>query len=202
MVDGTKIIAIIVKMGLIVNSVLPKYMFDDYNYTSQFESQIKWIINNTFLNVDNAPLYRDLNEVTDYTISLSLATGDKSVGVRIRSNRFIKYSSEVSFGYKNPQYPNILSEFDKIQRGFPKYYLYGFSNRNDTSIDRWVVLDMDIFRYWQQQLIFDGDYSFAEYNNICQNSKTRKFFITFGIFNYPLTPIDNRPLIINQYGHY
>lgn len=182
---------------------IPEYMIDNYKYTSQFEMEIRWIINNSFLNVENAPLQRDLNEATDYILVLKLDDGDKSVGVRVRSNKFIKYSGEVCFSYGNPSYPNILSEFDKIQRGFPKYYLYGFADSNNKRLDRWVLLDMDVFRFWQQRLAYEpSNCHFARSCQSNKNGKTGKYFISFNVFNYPLTPIDNKPLIFKQHGHY
>jgi hypothetical protein len=83
----------------------------------------------------------DCKHATDYHIITVKGT---SIGCRLRKGiKFFYDWHDVTFRASRPS--GVQTELEKIKRGSPRWYLYGWVDTNDR-ITHWVFLDMDIFR--------------------------------------------------------
>lgn len=99
------------------------------------------------VDINIADLEKDRKNATDYEITIPGA----SIGCRLRRD---DKTEQYPYGYYFTNYGDFTirsivasgakTEYTKIKEGNPRWYLYGWVDKN--TIDRWIWIDMDIFR--------------------------------------------------------
>ncbi len=114
-----------------------------------------------------APDYEDKNRCTD----LTLVGGDVKIACRIRHAKYIKYQDEMTIRFKTQTNTN-KTEFEKLFNDkLPlNYYLYGFSNEEETDLISYKLIDWPKFRdtmisqFKLRTLVVDKDFG-HKYNS-------------------------------------
>lgn len=112
----------------------------DRAFGDSFMDQVKQIMGGVILR--RASNDEDCNRSYDLTLTKESAY---RTGVRIRRNGFFeKYPGE--FTIRKEKASGRKTEFEKISEGNGDYYFYGQVNEDGSALDRWMVLDLDVFR--------------------------------------------------------
>lgn len=86
-----------------------------------------------------APDYHDRHENTD------LLAVDGRVSVRIREHGyFAKYAHDITFRFARSS--GVETEHSKMINGFGRYDFYGHENVDGTTVEHWMLLDLNRFR--------------------------------------------------------
>lgn len=92
------------------------------------------------LTVNVAPDQDDKERATDYIITADIGT----VGCRIRRPGTWNQYKDLTIRYSRAS--GAETEYSKIMKGYPRWYLYGWSNGDETRFESWAFIDMNRFR--------------------------------------------------------
>lgn len=114
----------------------------DKAWSDKFMPTIKQILGMCLLTEGN--FQEDAKENTDLRV-LSL-TGVR-IGCRVRTYGYYeKYPNDFTIRYSRPS--GVKTEIDKIVEGWGDLFFYGFSNKEETSLIKWTLADLNVFREW------------------------------------------------------
>lgn len=116
---------------------------ENRKWAAGYDAEIEDIIRQMagkIVSVDLADEVDDKSLATDYTISV----GCGGIGGRVRRPGFWEKYHDVTFRYK--VLSGVDTEYDKIMRGSPQWYLYGWAS-SAGGLHAWLFLDMDVVRY-------------------------------------------------------
>jgi hypothetical protein len=93
--------------------------------------------------LDVAPMEVDNLQATDLIV---FTVKDKKIAARIReANKYLpKYAEQ--FTIRSRRDNGMMTELEKIHRGFGSWMFYGFGH-DDRTIYPWYLIDLDSFRY-------------------------------------------------------
>jgi len=118
---------------------------EDIVLEKKFATKIKQILGCIFITQD--PI-KDKEEGTDFLI---FEVHPFSIGVRLRRFinkqnivQFYKYRHEFTIRWSRPS--GIETEIDKIRKGYVRYFMYGWVDRNEEKIIQYFIGDLDVFR--------------------------------------------------------
>lgn len=118
---------------------------DNYNLNREFSdgfvSEVKKILAEFFL--IEAPLIEDLKQNTDIR---SFVMWPIRYGFRIRRHRDINFNKDFTIYYESPKGKDIEVEFHKMLKGYGDYFLYGFADQEEISLECWGICDLRILR--------------------------------------------------------
>ncbi len=102
--------------------------------------------------------YLDCKEATDVVTPSGIR-----IGLRKRTPYYLTWRHQ--FTVRLSSKPN---EYEKIKRGLCHWMLYGFADASDTTLTHWSLLDLRIFRQWEDfvtpEVRKKGDSHLAAYN--------------------------------------
>lgn len=126
-----------------------------------------------------APHLIKIGEVLDdRTKCTDLKTVETRTSVRIRKYADLRYKNEFTIrSYSH----GITTELEKIATGWGDYILYCFANKDETSIDFWILGDLNVFR----SIIFNNP-------KLMENVRNNRDGTKFCVFNWN----DFKPMII------
>lgn len=91
-----------------------------------------------------APFEEDAERNTDLIV---LKMDSVRIGCRIRRYQYLKdYGNEFTIRSGRPS--GVKTELTKIIEGWGDLFFYGFSNADETDIEKWFLGDMNVFRLW------------------------------------------------------
>jgi len=109
------------------------------------------------VNIIIAPVERDVKQATDYLIKL------KGGDVAVRLRWWSKYTVKKEWTVRSKRDSGTETELSKSQKGFAKWYLYGWVK--DGVLASWMLLDLDtvrrkgvLDRVWDEKSNRDGTY--------------------------------------------
>jgi len=121
-------------------------------WADRFMPEIKSILGRMFIN--ESTMQMDAEEGTDLIV---LEIRPVRIACRIRQYRYYeRYPDEFTIRRRRPS--GAKSEMMKIIEGFGDYYLYGFSNKEETALQAYSILDLGVFRrelilhHWKKHL--------------------------------------------------
>ena len=128
----------------------------------------------------------DMKRCTDLKI---LDVGQKRIGVRHRRGSYQRrYMWDVTFRWKAKH--GSLTEIDKILDGFGDWFFYAFVSQK---IDRWVMIDLAVFRkYWRH--LYNGAWDTEYPYQVLYN----KDGTAFGAIDLTKWPID----MVLEHSHF
>jgi len=107
-------------------------------WSDRFIPEIKMILCDFFINV--APMEKDCNEATDLIV---MQTTGASIACRVRQNNY-RFFNDMTIRSKTRN--NKYTEISKIIDGFGQYYFYGWADKNEEHIEKWLLGDLNVFR--------------------------------------------------------
>ena len=124
------------------------------------------------------PVKEDQQHNTDLIIFRS---NDLRVGCRIRKHHYLKFSDEITIRAGRPS--GMKTEMTKIIEGWGDYFFYGFANKEETGLDKWIIGDLKAFRIWLFRTLYKnaGKIPAKKQNNTDGSS----FFLAFKYEDIP-----------------
>ena len=114
----------------------------DKRWSDKFLSEIKRIIGEHI--IVESPYEEDAEHNTDLMV---LGLNAVRVACRIRRHGYLKeYGNEFTIRTSRPK--GTKTELEKIIEGWGDYILYGFANREETFLEKWILGDLASFRVW------------------------------------------------------
>lgn len=114
----------------------------DKQWSDKFMRTIKQVLGLCLLT--EGDFEEDAKENTDLRV---LTLKSVRIGCRVRKYHFYeKYPDEFTIRYSRPS--GVKTEIDKIMEGWGDLFFYGFSNQDETSLIRWTLADLNVFRKW------------------------------------------------------
>lgn len=114
----------------------------DKLWSDKFMRTIKQVLGLCLLTEGNFD--EDAKENTDLRV---LSLKGVRIGCRVRTYGFYeKYPDEFTIRYSRPS--GVKTEIDKIMEGWGDLFFYGFSNEKETSLIKWTLADLNVFRAW------------------------------------------------------
>ena len=117
----------------------------DKAWSDKFMRTIKQVLGLCLLTEGN--FEEDAKENTDLRV---LNLKGVRIGCRVRTYDFYeRYPNEFTIRYSRPT--GIKTEIDKIMDGWGDLFFYGFSNQSETSLIKWTLADLNVFRQWYRE---------------------------------------------------
>lgn len=111
-------------------------------WSDQFTPKLMQILGPQVLRVGTPD--EDKNECGD----LVLRIDQKMYPIRVRRNSFYnKFYNDFALS-ENISPITGKTEVDKIVEGYGQYYVYSFTNIEETDIEYWRIYDLNVFRLW------------------------------------------------------
>jgi hypothetical protein len=114
----------------------------DKEWSEGFFLQVREIIRDLageLISIQKAEDEDDIHKATDFTVKVE--TGD--IACRIRRSRYLKDFGDITIRYSRPS--GTPTEYEKIRKGFAKWFFYGWADEND-KITAWIFVDLDKLR--------------------------------------------------------
>ena len=114
----------------------------DKAWSDRFMRTIKQVLGLCLLTEGN--FEEDAKENTDLKV---LSMRGVRIGCRVRKYSFFTdYPDEFTIRYSRPS--GVKTEIHKIMEGWGDLFFYGFSNEEETSLVKWTLANLDVFRDW------------------------------------------------------
>jgi len=121
---------------------------NDKKWSDKFLPEIKQILG-LYL-IGEPPFEEDQERNTDLIVLKMEAV---RIGCRIRRNDYLeRYGNEFTIRAGRPS--GIKTEITKIIEGWGDYFFYGFSDKAENSLERWLLGDLNVFRLWFNRQLF------------------------------------------------
>lgn len=111
----------------------------DKRWADRFLPQIKRILGEYL--IGEAPFQEDAQRNTDLIV---LRLDPVRIACRIRRNEYLSYQDEFTIRSGRPS--GQKTELSKVIEGWGDYFFYGFSDAAETSLVRWTLADLRVFR--------------------------------------------------------
>jgi hypothetical protein len=119
----------------------------DYIWSNKFIPNIADKLGRSL--ITPAPFEDDTKKNTDLIV---LKLDAVRIGCRIRRHSYLtEYPNEFTIRTSRPT--GARTEMSKIIEGWGNYFFYGFSNENETEIEKWTLADLNVFRLWFNSFI-------------------------------------------------
>ncbi len=136
-------------------------MNNDYNsqrkWTDKWNNKIINILTDYFrsqFQVKIATEQMDMKEATDLTIFESQFLNKITIASRIRTNfYFEKYPNDITIRTKTQSGSRNTELYKILFKGFGTHFFYGFSNKEETDLCKWVLCDMHILRVYLKNFL-------------------------------------------------
>ncbi len=137
-----------------------------------------------------APLELDIKQATDL---VCWNAGNLAIACRIRKPVRPEYRNH--FTLRSAVASGAKTELEKIREGYGDWFFYGVSNEAETDFDKWMIIDLKVFRMYEQMYDdgYEGDIVCGEIPNGDGTS-----FVWYDVTTFPKHP----PIIINDSDHY
>jgi hypothetical protein len=126
----------------------PKSFADGWGFAELHMPAVRSVLDNLpvkmFMNVNTAPTKKDMEQATDLVLSVN----GIDIAVRVRRHKFFKDGNKL-FGLDwsiRSVNNGHLTEIQKLQSGFGRWYFYGYSKDDKGQLIRWYLIDLDIVR--------------------------------------------------------
>jgi len=123
--------------------------------------------------IGEPPVEEDQERNTDLIVLKMEAV---RIGCRVRRYRYLtQYSDEFTLRAGLPS--GAKTELTKIVEGWGNYFFYGFCDKNELKLAKWILCDLNVFRLWfnRQLKINAGKVPGISKDNIDNSS----FFLAF-----------------------
>lgn len=149
----------------------------DKKWSDKFLPEIKRILGEHL--IGEPPIEEDQERNTDLIVLKMEAV---RIGCRVRKYKYIeRYSNEFTIRAGRPS--GVKTELTKIIEGWGDYFFYGFSNKQETGLFKWVLCDMDVFRLWfNTKLVQNNGIVPGIKKNNTDNSS---FFLAYNVSDLP-----------------
>ena len=107
-------------------------------WSDKFIPEIKRILCDFFIDV--APMEKDCTEATDLIV---MQTTGASIACRVRKNEY-RFFNDMTI--RSRLQSGMKTEISKIIDGFGQYYFYGYADKQEESIEKWLLGDLNVFR--------------------------------------------------------
>lgn len=156
-------------MGSQVTETKQPSFQDSKKWSDRFIPEIQKILGMTLINYANEK--EDMYHNTDLIV---ITKGSVRIACRIRRFKYLeKYGNEFTIRKSRPS--GNKSELEKIKEGWGDYLFYGFCNEEETSLLKWSLCSLAIFR---------GHYESVEKSAI-RNLDRSSDFIPFSFSDFP-----------------
>lgn len=99
-----------------------------------------------------APFEEDAQRNTDLVV---LRMDSVRIGCRVRRHEYFNnYSDEFTIRASLPS--GTKTELTKIIEGWGDFFFYGFSNADETGLEKWTLADFNVFRLWFNRHLFSN----------------------------------------------
>jgi len=150
---------------------------NDKKWSDQFLPEIKQILGLHL--IGEPPFEEDQERNTDLIVLKMEAV---RIGCRIRRNNYLaKYGNEFTIRAGRPS--GVKTELTKIIEGWGNYFFYGFSDKAEDSLEKWLLGDLNVFRLWFNQQLFRNKGAMPGINK--NNTDNSSSFISFEIDKMP-----------------
>jgi len=123
---------------------------DDKRWSDKFLPEIKRILGEHL--IGEPPQEEDAERNTDLIVLRMEAV---RIGCRVRKHQYAsRYGNEFTIREGRPS--GVKTELTKIIEGWGDYFLYGFADEQESSLCRWFLGDMKVFRLWFNRHIISG----------------------------------------------
>jgi hypothetical protein len=150
----------------------------DKRWSDKFIPQIKGFLADAL--ISEAPIDDDQERNTDLIV---LTMKPFRIGCRVRNYKYIeRYGDEFTIRAGRPS--GKRTELSKIVEGWGDYFFYGFANEAETSIIKFTLGDLNVFRLWFNQRLFLCDKGCSP-GKIMKNFDGSSIFSVFKISELP-----------------
>jgi len=148
---------------------------DDKKWSDRFLVEIKRILGEYLI---SEPSVEEDAEYNTDLIVLKLEA--VRIACRIRRNKYlIKYGDEFTIRAGRPL--GTKTELTKIIEGWGNYIFYGFSDENESKLDKWILGDLNAFRIYFNRKLYNNEKSWIAKDNTDGSSN----FISFKYNDIP-----------------
>lgn len=127
--------------------------------------------------ISEPPMEEDAERNTDLMV---LKLDSVRIGCRVRKNRYLsQYGKEFTIRAGRPS--GMKTELTKIIEGWGDYLFYGFSNKEETRLEQWILGDLKAFRVYLFREMASGRTSWKQKDNVDNSS-------SFVCFEYSRIP--------------
>lgn len=120
----------------------PRNFKTDKQWSDKFIPEIKSIVGRHILDI--APIEEDMERNTDLIV---LGINGVRIGCRVRTHDYLRgYGDQFTIRAGRPN--GRKTELTKIFEGWGNYFFYGFSNCNESGLEKWFLGDLIPFRIW------------------------------------------------------
>ena len=114
----------------------------DKKWSDRFVPELKRIAGEHL--IGEAPLEEDAQRNTDLVV---LKLDAVRIACRVRQNTYLHaYGNEFTVRSSRPA--GTKTELTKIIEGWGDYLIYGFASADETQLEAWRLLDLNVFRLW------------------------------------------------------
>jgi len=112
----------------------------DKQWSDIFLPEIKRILGEHL--ISEPPIEEDQERNTDLMV---LKLDAVRIGCRVRRHKHLhRYGGEFTIRAGRPS--GAKTELTKIVEGWGQYFFYGFSNKKETCLEKWTLIDLNAFR--------------------------------------------------------
>lgn len=160
---------------------------DDRAFSELFSASIKRIVGPLLL--EKSTFEMDTKHATDFLVFIAR---DMRIAARVRRRDKFYYPDQFTMRFYREN--QVETEYHKILKGWADWMFYGWEDsfQNNGAVDRWMVVDLDSFRYhWSlRSSTRDPCIRFGIKSN--RNDNERTSFIWFDITTFRSSP----PLLV------
>ncbi len=124
----------------------------DKHWSDRFIPLIKPILGSYL--IGEAPMAEDQEHNTDLIV---LRMEPLRIACRVRRASYLaSYGNEFTIRSNRPN--GAKTEWDKLMEGWGDYFFYGFADKEETTLAKWTLGDLRVFRFWiwQWKIGHDG----------------------------------------------
>lgn len=149
---------------------------DDKRWSDRFLPEIKQILGLHL--IGEPPIEEDSERNTDLMV---LKLDSVRIACRIRKNKFLdRYGNQFTIRAGRPS--GIKTELTKIIEGWGDYFFYGFSDKEETVLEKWILGDLKALRLFIMRELAASRNPWIENKNNKDNSSS------FVAFTYDTIP--------------
>lgn len=131
----------------------------DKRWSDRFLPQIKRILGEHL--IGEPPMEEDAERNTDLIV---LRLNAVRIGCRVRKFEYLaKYGDEFTIRAGRPS--GAKTELTKIIEGWGDYFFYGFSDKEERTLVKWILGDLKALRLFINRQLFSGNKQWIGQNN-------------------------------------
>jgi len=148
---------------------------EDKRWSDKFLPEIKAILGVHL--IGEPPIEEDQERNTDLIVLKMEAV---RIGCRVRRYKFyLKYPDEFTIRAGRPS--GYKTELTKIIEGWGDYFFYGFCDKSEGGLIRWILCDLKVFRLWLNRSLMENNGKFP--GTLKENFDGSSSFMAFSLKN-------------------